>query len=215
MCICFGGEGGLSYDLNHFHIAMRLKHQAASDWRANLLNKVSHGRFLWQCISLQVFSRICASMYVLAKRCARTRIQTPQHCKKSMVKLKQANHTYTLSSKVPPQKRSKVSGGGGKVKAPAGSTSFGGGGRDERGPNPFSHQTFHPDPNTSSQWLLNHSDCLAEPPQESGKGFCQSLLALDQLWKTRRAPNVHQQMWLCTTRRPFQRLGGLLSNHPN
>ena len=27
------------------------------------------------------------------------------------------------------------------------------------------------------------------------------------------APNVHQQM--CTTRRPFQRLGGLLSNHPN
>ena len=30
---------------------------------------------------------------------------------------------------------------------------------------------------------------------------------------SRRAPNVHQQM--CTTRRPFQRLGGLLSNHPN
>ena len=29
----------------------------------------------------------------------------------------------------------------------------------------------------------------------------------------RRAPNVHQQM--CTTRKPFQRLGGLLSNHPN
>ena len=29
----------------------------------------------------------------------------------------------------------------------------------------------------------------------------------------RRAPNVHQQM--CTTRRPFQRLGGLLSNHPD
>ena len=31
--------------------------------------------------------------------------------------------------------------------------------------------------------------------------------------KSRRAPNVHQQM--CTTRKPFQRLGGLLSNHPN
>ena len=30
---------------------------------------------------------------------------------------------------------------------------------------------------------------------------------------TRAAPNVHQQM--CTTGRPFQRLGGLLSNHPN
>ena len=31
--------------------------------------------------------------------------------------------------------------------------------------------------------------------------------------RTRAAPNVHQQM--CTTRRPFQRFGGLLSNHPN
>ena len=31
--------------------------------------------------------------------------------------------------------------------------------------------------------------------------------------KNRSAPNVHQQM--CTTRRPFQRLGGVLSNYPN
>ena len=30
---------------------------------------------------------------------------------------------------------------------------------------------------------------------------------------TLEAPNVHQQM--CTTRKPFQHLGGLLSNHPN
>ena len=69
------------------------------------------------------------------------------------------------------------------------------------------------------------------PLRGSLRGFCRGLRGalrgfagvrgifrgsdpvLVTLENRRRAPDVHQQM--CTTRRPFQRLGGLLSNHPD
>ena len=55
-------------------------------------------------------------------------------------------------------------------------------------------------------YKINSKQCLF------CKEFVRTLAAMVTA-RFRRAPNVHQQM--CTTRRPFQRPGGLLSNHPN